>query len=219
MDSAEPESDEELMRRFQNGDESAYEHLVKRNVDLVQRQAKRFIPDPASADDISQQVFMRVWSSRDRFAKKISFRGWLMTITRNIALNELRTRKRKNWTPSSTLRSDQDQHEDPNVWLGGTPRFSCPEDSMLLEEQLVVLQLAVDNLPELEREAIYLSYFENWPLDKIAQHIGKSGNATKSYLFRIRKKLSNILRTNSMNTNPKILSDKEPPPMDEGDES
>ena len=214
MDSSESESDEELMRRFQNGDEAAYEHLVKRNVDLVQRQALRFIQDPASADDISQQVFMRVWSSRDRFAKKISFRGWLMTITRNLALNELRTRKRKNWTPSSSLLSDQEQHEDPNVWIGGTPRFSCPEDSLLLEEQLVFLQLAIDNLPELEREAIYLSYFENWPLEKIAQHIGKSGNATKSYLFRSRKKLSSILSTNS-----KSLGDKTPPPLDEGDES
>ena len=137
-----------------------------------------------------------------------------MTITRNLALNELRTRKRKNWTPSSSLLSDQEQHEDPNVWIGGTPRFSCPEDSLLLEEQLVFLQLAIDNLPELEREAIYLSYFENWPLEKIAQHIGKSGNATKSYLFRIRKKLSSILSTNS-----KSLGDKTPPPLDEGDES
>ncbi|MFL2857399.1 MAG: RNA polymerase sigma factor [Planctomycetota bacterium] len=118
MSPGEEMTDEELMHRFQQGDQDAYEQLVLRNMGLVMRMAMRYIPDPASAEDISQQVFVRIWQSMDQFREARSFKGWISTITRNLSLNEIRTRKRKNWNPRSVY-SDPDQSTEAGTeWLG-----------------------------------------------------------------------------------------------------
>ena len=59
--------DEELMRRFQRGDQDAFETLVRRNLDFVIRHARRYLRDLAGAEDVAQAVFLRAWKSRDRF--------------------------------------------------------------------------------------------------------------------------------------------------------
>ena len=63
--------DFELMRRFQQGDEAAYEALVRRHLAFVIRHARRFVGDHSSAEDVAQDVFLRVFRSRDRFRKAI----------------------------------------------------------------------------------------------------------------------------------------------------
>ena len=186
-------TDEELMHRFQQGDQDAYEQLVLRNMGLVMRMAMRYIPDPASAEDISQQVFVRIWQSMDQFREARSFKGWISTITRNLSLNEIRTRKRKNWNPRSVY-SDPDQSTEAGTeWLGGSERFDNPHKKMETSEQLASLREAMDELTHTEHDAIYLQNIEGWTLDKISDYLGISVPATKSLLFRTRKKLSQKL--------------------------
>ena len=186
-------TDEELMHRFQQGHRDAYEQVVLRNMELVMRMAMRYIPDPASAEDISQQVFVRIWQSKDQFREARSFKGWISTITRNLSLNEIRTRKRKNWNPRSAY-SDQDQSTEAGAeWLGGSERFDNPHEQMETSEQLASLRKAMDELTQNEHDAIYLQNIEGWPLDKISDHLGISVPATKSLLFRTRKKLAQKL--------------------------
>ena len=186
-------TDEELMHRFQQGDQDAYEQSVLRNMGLVMRMAMRYIPDPASAEDISQQVFVRIWQSMDQFREARSFKGWISTITRNLSLNEIRTRKRKNWNPRSVY-SDPDQSTEAGTeWLGGSERFDNPHKKMETSEQLASLREAMDELTHTEHDAIYLQNIEGWTLDKISDYLGISVPATKSLLFRTRKKLSQKL--------------------------
>ena len=135
--------DEELMRRFQKGDDSAFELLVQRNLDFVIRQARRYIHDLAGAEDVAQDVFFRVWKSKDRFRHAKSFRGWLSTMTSRIALNEIRTRTRKRWKPRSSLGS-ADTGPVGEEWVGGSDRSTDPDTDLLREERIAKLEAAIE---------------------------------------------------------------------------
>ncbi len=193
LSSGEDMTDEELMHRFQQGDQEAYEQLVLRSMGLVMRMAMRYIPDPASAEDISQQVFVRIWQSKDQFREARSFKGWISTITRNLSLNEIRTRKRKNWNPRSVYVNPDQSTDAGTEWLGGSERFNNPLKQLETSEQLASLREAMDELNQNEHDAIYLQNIEGWTLDRISDHLGISIPATKSLLFRTRKKLAHKL--------------------------
>lgn len=180
--------DEELMRRFQRGDQDAFETLVRRNLDFVIRQARRYLRDLAGAEDVAQAVFLRVWKSRDRFREAISFRGWIAKITTRIALNEIRTRKRKRWTPRSSLSSDPDAVVG-REWVGGSTRSKDPAQELLGKEKAKAVRDAIDRLEEPGRQAIWLQNFEDWSVVRIAESLGMTVSATKSVLFRARKSL------------------------------
>ncbi len=180
--------DEELMRRFQGGDSAAFDMLVERNLDAVVRQARRYVKDLAGAEDVAQDVFFRVWKSRDRFREAISFRGWISKMTTRIALNELRTRNRKRWKPRSSLSSDPDAVVGVD-WVGGSDRSVDPSQGLLQFERMEAVQEAIERLEEPARQAILLQNFEGWSVTRIAETLGLTVPATKSVLFRARRKL------------------------------
>lgn len=189
--------DEELMRRFQGGDTSAFDMLVERNLDAVVRQARRYVKDLAGAEDVAQDVFLRIWKSRDRFREAISFRGWISKMTTRIALNELRTRTRKRWRPRSSLSSDPDAIVGVD-WVGGSDRSIDPSHGLLQGERVKAVQEAIERLEEPARQAILLQNFEGWSVTRIAETLGLTVPATKSVLFRARRKLLSELE-NYMN--------------------
>lgn len=189
--------DEELMRRFQGGDTSAFDMLVERNLDAVVRQARRYVKDLAGAEDVAQDVFLRIWKSRDRFREAISFRGWISKMTTRIALNELRTRTRKRWRPRSSLSSDPDAIVGVD-WVGGSDRSIDPSQGLLQGERVKAVQEAIERLEEPARQAILLQNFEGWSVTRIAETLGLTVPATKSVLFRARRKLLSELE-NYMN--------------------
>lgn len=189
--------DEELMRRFQGGDTSAFDMLVERNLDAVVRQARRYVKDLAGAEDVAQDVFLRIWKSRDRFREAISFRGWISKMTTRIALNELRTRTRKRWRPRSSLSSDPDAVVGVD-WVGGSDRSIDPSQGLLQGERVKAVQEAIERLEEPARQAILLQNFEGWSVTRIAETLGLTVPATKSVLFRARRKLLSELE-NYMN--------------------
>ncbi len=195
-------TDVDLMLRFQKGDSEAYEQLVRRNLGFVMRLAMRFIPDTATSEDISQQVFLRIWQSRDQFREQRSFQGWIATITRNLALNEIRTRKRKHWTPRSAISGEDESFQAGQEWLGGTERFTAPTEQLERDEQLDALRDALNELPQREHDAIHLQNVEGWSLEKIAQHMGITVPAAKSLLYRVRKKLAKNLSLKDQYTEP-----------------
>ena len=180
--------DEELMRRFQQGDPDAFDLLVHRHLDFVIRHARRYLRDLAGAEDVAQVVFLRVWNSRDRFRESISFRGWIAKITTRIALNEIRTRKRKRWTPRSALSSDPDAVVG-SYWVGGSIRSKDPAQELLGKEKAKAVRDAIERLEEPGRQAIWLQNFEDWSVVRIAESLGMTVSATKSVLFRARKAL------------------------------
>ncbi len=183
------EDDLELMRRFQEGDTEAYEALVRRHLDLVVRHARRYVGDEAGAEDVAQEVFLRLFRSRDRFREPNNFVGWLVTITTRIALNEIRTRRRKRWVPRSSLEA-----EDPGQdWRASGDTEEPPEEGVLRDERIAAVHRALARLPDHQRLAILLQRFEGWDLAQIGEVMELSIPAVKSLLHRARGALEGIL--------------------------
>jgi RNA polymerase sigma-70 factor (ECF subfamily) len=163
--------------------------LVRRHLDLVVRHAQRYVGERSGAEDVAQEVFLRLFRSRDRFREPNNFSGWLVTITTRIALNELRTRRRKRWVPRSSLEA-----EDPGQdWRAGGDVEERPEEALLREERIAAVREALARLPDNQREAILLQKFEGWDLVQIGEAMDLSVPAVKSLLHRARRALEGML--------------------------
>lgn len=188
QDKTSPE-DAALMRRFQGGDESAYEVLVGRHLAFVARHALRYVQDPNAAEDIAQEVFLRLYRSKDLFRDETNFLGWLATITTRLALNELRTRKRKHWRSRSSLEREGDGRD----WKPGAGSVPTPDAEALREEEIDEVRRALGRLPQNQREALWLQRFEGWDLQTVGEALDLSVPAVKSLLHRARASLGREL--------------------------
>src|ERR1700744_1643761 len=87
------ETDEQLLQRYAEGDESALVELTKRYFDMIYRYAYRFVRDTALAEDIVQDTFIKMWRSVERFNASMVFKPWLFRIAHNTAIDQLRKKK------------------------------------------------------------------------------------------------------------------------------
>lgn len=188
--------DAKLMRSFQSGNEDAYDELVRRYLPFVSRHAYRYVQEQSAAEDVAQEVFLRLYRSRDLFREDTNFRGWIATITTRLALNELRTRRRKHWKSKSSL----DGTLEGQDWRPGNNAPENPEARAVQEEVVDAVRAAVDRLPEKQRQAIWLQRFEGWDLKEVGAALDLSVPAVKSLLFRARaalmKELSGFAQEN-----------------------
>src|SRR6266581_8522351 len=92
--SDEDAEDVRLMQLVSGGDTSAFEELIERHQSLVAGTVARMLGSNSDAEDIAQQVFIRVWKSARRYVPRAKFTTWLLKITRNLVFNELRRSKR-----------------------------------------------------------------------------------------------------------------------------
>jgi RNA polymerase sigma-70 factor (ECF subfamily) len=181
------EQDLAWMRRVARGDMDALQDLIEVHQARVVGTVARMLGDEVDAEDIAQQVFIRVWRSASRYEPKAKFTTWLFKITRNLVFNELRRRKRHPVTP---LQLEEEERFFQPADLGGLP----PDASLLDAELHDAIQLAIDALPEVQRMAIILRRYEEMPYEEIGQVLGLSVPAVKSVLFRARADLRERLR-------------------------
>lgn len=155
-----PPDDAELMRRTAAGEERAFEELIERHQSRVIGTVAKMLGDASAAEDLAQQVFIRVWQSAPRYAATAKFTTWLMTITRNLVFNETRRRGRARFFPM--------EHED------GSPReipdaISLEPGRNLEEKELQkAIEEAVASLPEQQRLALILRRYEGMDYEEIA---------------------------------------------------
>jgi RNA polymerase sigma-70 factor (ECF subfamily) len=143
--------------------------------------------DDTDAEDIAQQVFIRVWNSAARYTPTAKFTTWLFKITRNLVFNELRRRKRHPTTPL-------DRKEDDFELQIPDAGAASPASSMLDGELQTAIQQAIDSLPEAQRMAIILRRYEEMSYEEIAEVLKLSVPAVKSILFRARADLRTRLQ-------------------------
>lgn len=178
--------DVELMRLAGGGDERAFEQLVERHQSLVFGTVAKMLGGSEGAEDIAQQVFVRVWQSAPRYRPDAKFTTWLLTIVRNLVFNETRRRRRGFLQPF--------ENED-----GSVPeiRDSTMRDAVAqLDEREIAgaVDAAIAALPEAQRMAIILRRFEDMPYEEIAEVLKTSVPAVKSLLFRAREDLRERLK-------------------------
>jgi len=175
------------MLRVAQGDTVAFEQLIEAHQTRVVGTIAKILGDEMDAEDIAQQVFIRIWNSASRYQPTAKFTTWLFKITRNLVFNELRRRKRH---PAVNIEEpDEERHfQMPD-------RTAPPPDvSMLDQEMQAAIQRAIDSLPEIQRMAIVLRRYEDLSYEEIANVLSLSVPAVKSLLFRARGDLREKLQ-------------------------
>jgi RNA polymerase sigma-70 factor (ECF subfamily) len=173
--------DVELMRLAGGGDEQAFEQLVERHQNLVIGTVAKMLGGAEGAEDIAQQVFVRVWQSAPRYRPEAKFTTWLLTIVRNLVFNETRRRRRGFFQPF-----ENDDGSVPDIHDLSMRDASAELGERELRE---AIDAAIAALPEVQRMAIILRRFEDMPYEDIAEVLKTSVPAVKSLLFRAREDL------------------------------
>ena len=174
--SATPEPEIEWMARIRDGDMEAFRCLVEAHQARVIGTISKMLGSDAEAEDLAQQVFIRIWKSAPRYRPTAKFTTWLFRITRNLVFNELR-RKRH-------FVDQADEMPEP------AERRDQEPDKVLMEGELQsAIQNAIDQLPESQRLAIILRRYEGMAYEEIAAVMGTTVPAVKSILFRARAEL------------------------------
>ena len=184
--SEEDAEDVRLMGLVSAGDAAAFEQLVERHQRLVVGTIARMLGNNSDAEDIAQQVFVRVWRSAKRYVPRARFTTWLLKITRNLVFNELRRRSRH---PQVPLQAESDEEERPPK----DEHAMAPDASLLEQELQQAIDVAIRNLPETQRMAVILRRYEELSYEEIAETLGQSVSAVKSLLFRARTELRSSL--------------------------
>lgn len=197
-DSPQPETDEEaerralndrdvgLMLRVKEGDNEAFELLVELHQSAVIGTVAKMLGGASEAEDIAQQVFIRIWKSAKRYQPQAKFTTWMFTITRNLVFNETRRRKRKP-TVSVEKREEESHQQVEDV------HSTIPDQDVLHSELERAVDDAIQALPDKQRLAVVLRRYEEMPYDEIGRVLSMSVPAVKSLLFRARTQLKESL--------------------------
>jgi RNA polymerase sigma-70 factor (ECF subfamily) len=186
--------DKSLMTRMSGGDEDALRELIEKHQGAVYGTISKMLGDPVEAQDLAQQVFVRVYRAAGSYRATAQFKTWMFTIVRNLVFNEHRRRSR------ATLISLH-APENESSGSGGSSGFELqdhatksPGENALREEMLKAIDAAILALPEQQRLAIVLRRYDEFSYEQIAGILKTSVPATKSLLFRARETLRETLK-------------------------
>jgi RNA polymerase sigma-70 factor (ECF subfamily) len=177
------------MARIKQGDTEALRLLIEAHQHRVIGTVAKMLGDEGDAEDIAQQVFIRVWKSAARYEPTAKFTTWLFKITRNLVFNELRRRKRH---PTRSLDATLDDGDRPLQMPD--PGTKAADTALLDDEMQAAIQKAIEELPEVQRMAIVLRRYDDIPYEDIGEILGLSVPAVKSVLFRARTELREKLK-------------------------
>ncbi len=178
-----------LMLETARGNESAFRQLIERHQHAVIGTVARMLNDAHEAEDIAQQVFVRLWNSAPKWRPEAKFTTYLYTIMRNLVFNESRRRSRKK---EISLDEQEENHPAAMRADGGL----SPDEGMEKRELHRSIDAAIAALPEQQRLAVVLRTFEGLDYDDIAKALDTSVSSVKSLLFRARGVLREALSGN-----------------------
>lgn len=178
-----------LMLETAKGNEKAFRSLVERHQKSVIGTVARMLNDAHEAEDIAQQVFVRIWNAAPKWKPDAKFTTYLFTITRNLVYNESRRRSRKK---ESSLNEQEENHPAAAHADEGLQ----PDEGMEKRELHRSIDAAIAALPEQQRLAVVLRTFEGLDYEDIAKALDTSVSSVKSLLFRARGVLREALAGN-----------------------
>lgn len=173
-----------LMLRAKTGDEAAFRELVEATEDRVYGTIVRMIGGVEGAEDIAQQVYLRMWKARERYEPSAKLFTWVHSIAYRLALNERRSRSR---------RSAVFVEPTPDAPALEQPVNEPPSALAAAAELSQAIERALAELPEDQRAAMTLRRYEEMPYEEIARVLQTTVPAIKSLLFRARRELKEKL--------------------------
>lgn len=193
---AEPGTDEDgrLMERYRDGDEACFAVLLRRHQGPVFRFFLRHVGDVESAEDLTQEAFLRVVHNRASFRSGARFTTWIYTIARNLAVDEMRKRRYRRHRSLDEPLGGRDG--DPGRTLGdvvGDPKERTEVQAADLEMR-ASLEAAIGRLPEEQREVFTLREMGGLSFQEIAEVVGCNENTVKSRMRYALERLHAALR-------------------------
>ncbi len=183
--------DAELMLRVKRGDLPAFEELVQKYKHPVINIIYRLLHDLDEAEDLAQNVFVRVYQSAARYEVSAKFSTWIFTIARHLCLNEIRRRSRH---PAQSLESSQTESEDSAPRQYPDDKITGPPQAFLNRELEQKIQEALASLPDKQRLALAMCQENELSYEEMAKILGCSLSATKSLIHRGRETLKEKLK-------------------------
>jgi RNA polymerase sigma-70 factor (ECF subfamily) len=185
-------TDAEVMLRVATGDDSAFDYLVEKYRRPMIGFMYRMTRNQAVAEELAQEVFLRVYRSRQTYAASAKFTTWLYRIATNLAVNHARDTKHER--PENTVAIDEPD-EDTGLTVDVADGGLNAEQSILRRERLQAIRKQVEALPERQRMAVIMHKYQGLDYKQIATVLKLSESATKSLLFRAYETLRETLKS------------------------
>lgn len=181
--------DVQLMLRVQHGDEGAFTELRERYVPRIFGYFCRLLRDRASAEDLTQEVFLRLYRARQTYRPRARFSTWATHVTQNVARNAIRSRRRHNQVASASRETPSGQRFETLFVDHNGP----PSRSLERAELARAVREAVAELAQRQRVAIQMHQFEGRTYAEVAAELDMTPAAIKSLLYRARVQLRQAL--------------------------
>jgi len=181
--------DAQLIRRCLKGDEKAYEKLLEKYRGPVFSICFRMVRNRDDAEDLAQDVFIKIFNILDRYNPSFPFSSWLYRITSNLCIDFLRKNKRTIYSIDKPVDSEDGEmsRQLPSDAIG-------PERKMELKEEMVILEKAIEKLPEHYRMIVLLRHQEHLSYDEISETLGIPLGTVKARIHRARKTIVDFFK-------------------------
>jgi len=185
---ADERSDEELMARIVERDEEAFRTLIERHQDRVYGTVARMMGGVGpEAEEVAQDVFLRIWKSAGTYRAEGKFTSWLMMVVRNQVFTRLGQRKRRKDIDGRDLVDEETGESLLERQADSGAR--APSEELSLRELQKAVEEACSELPENQRLIVHLRQYEGLEFEEIGKITGQSLTAVKALMFRAREKL------------------------------
>lgn len=175
-------TDLELVDRFRNGEESAFNELANRYKEKIYWTARRFVREHQDADDVVQQVLWKAYEGLKDFRSDSSVFTWLYRIAINTSLNAVRKKKVREF-----LQFDE-------LLEGDSPESDRPDEALEREEERSLIERAVQRLPEKQKSVFVLRYYDQLSYEDIAAILKTSVGGLKANYFHAVKKIEDYVK-------------------------
>ena len=181
--------DQDLVRRVQQGDKSAFDLLVLKYQHKIVHLVNRYVKDQHEAQDVAQDTFIKAYRAIAEFRGDSAFYTWLYRIAINTAKNYLLSRYRRHFD------YEVDVQDAEQVEMASQLKELDTPDTLIMNEQIVeTIKLAIANLPEDMRVAITLREFEGMSYEEIADAMDCPIGTVRSRIFRAREAIDEKLK-------------------------
>jgi RNA polymerase sigma-70 factor (ECF subfamily) len=184
-------NDAQIMLRVKAGDDSAFEYLVQKYRRPMLGFMYRMAHSTTVAEDLAQEVFLRVYRSREKYEASAKFTTWLYRIASNLAVNHARDTRHQR--PENTVSLDEPDQET-GLTLDLPDASLTAEEAMVRRERLAAIRQRVEALPERQKMALIMHKYQQMDYRQIAEVLKLSESAIKSLLFRAYETLREQLK-------------------------
>jgi RNA polymerase sigma-70 factor, ECF subfamily len=189
--SADGLTDAEVMLRVKAGDEAAFDYLLQKYRRPMMNFMYRMARNPAVAEELAQEVFLRIYRSREKYEASAKFTTWLYRIATNLAVNHARDTRHER--PENTVSLDEPD-ENTGVAMDVPDGSLSAEEMLVRRERLSAIRQRVEALPERQRIAVVMHKYQQMDYRDISVVLKLSESATKSLLFRAYETLRGQLK-------------------------